>query len=66
MQSGDAIVFPGSWAHMIRHGVHSIIKDTCPQEISDADSTMVDRRISLQYRQVPAQVRNSLQQLDTS
>lgn len=60
LESGDAVIFPGSWAHQIRHGIEEVIPGTCPPELADVEEMIATRRLCLQFRQIPTHLRRSI------
>eukprot|EP01130_Rhizamoeba_saxonica_P015581 TRINITY_DN7038_c0_g1_i1.p1 TRINITY_DN7038_c0_g1~~TRINITY_DN7038_c0_g1_i1.p1 ORF type:complete len:116 (-),score=11.77 TRINITY_DN7038_c0_g1_i1:17-364(-) len=51
INSGDAVVFNGSPALNIQHGVDSIIEGTWPNWLSMTNQDLINKRIILQTRQ---------------
>jgi hypothetical protein len=49
---------------MVSHGVDKIFEGTCPPDLVASDPSILERRVCLQFRQVPLQVRNSWSQME--
>lgn len=50
VNSGDFVVFNGSLAHRILHGVDSIVPNSCPPPLH---THLHSSRLALQFRQAP-------------